>query len=179
MGPRIVLRTVKASSLFAVAAVSLFELSLSIGISLAEMRETATHTIFMTALEVKGGTSVDKLAAPAVNPKDLSKGYEFKGPGEADKGNPKRWEVSSYLYNPAFVTVRQGDKVNLTVFVVNGDEHENWITDPDGRQVVAKTALKRGREYQLSFIAEKVGPYQLTCSSHAPTMAATFLVLPR
>ena len=144
-----------------------------------QTRAATTHTIFMTALEVKGGTTADKLAPPSINPKDISKGYEFKPPAEADKANPKRWEVSSYLFSPGFVTVRQGDRVNLTVFVVNGDEHESWITDPDGREVVAKTTWSRGREYQVSFVAEKTGSYQLTCSSHAPTMAATFLVLPR
>jgi plastocyanin len=138
-----------------------------------------THTIFMTALEVKGGTSADKLAPPTVNPKDLSKGYELKPPGEADKRDPKRWEVSSYIFSPGFVTVRQGDKVDLTIFVVNGDAHESWITDPEGRKVLANTMFNRGREYKVSFTAEKVGAYQLTCSEHAPTMAATFLALPR
>jgi plastocyanin len=133
----------------------------------------------MTALEVKGGTTGDKLRPPPVNPKDLSKGYEFKPEGEADKSNPKRWEVSTYLWSPSFVTVRQGDTVNLTVFVVNGDEHESWITDPNGREVVSKRIWNRGREYQVSFVADKVGSYQLTCSNHAPTMSATILVLPR
>jgi plastocyanin len=140
---------------------------------------TFTHTIFMAALEVKGGTSADKLVPPAINPKDLSKGYEFKAPGEADKRDPKRWEVSSYIFSPSFVTVRQGDRVDLTIFVVNGDAHESWITDPDGRKVLTNTTFNRGREYKVSFAAEKVGAYQLTCSEHAPTMAATFLVLPR
>jgi plastocyanin len=83
------------------------------------------------------------------------------------------------MFSPGFVTVRQGDTVNLTAFVVNGDEHEVWVTDPRGREVVAKTKWNRGRQYEVSFVAEKVGPYQLTCSSHAPTMAATFLVIPR
>lgn len=139
-----------------------------------------THTIFMTALEVKGGTSADKLVPPTINPKDLSKGYEFKAPGEADKRDPKRWEVSSYMFSPSFVTVREGDKVDLTIFVVNGDAHgDSWITDPEGRKIISNITFNRGREYKLSFVAEKVGPYQLTCSEHAPTMAATFLVLPR
>ena len=51
-----------------------------------------THTIFMTAVEIKGSTTADKLAPPAVNPADLSKGYAFKGPGEADKTALQRWE---------------------------------------------------------------------------------------
>lgn len=75
--------------------------------------------------------------------------------------------------------MRQGDTVKLTAFLVNGDEHEAWITGPDGREVVAKTTWNRGRQYQVSFVAEKLGSYQLTCSTHAPTMGATFLVLPR
>lgn len=142
-----------------------------------QTRPTA-HTIFMSAIEVKGGTSAEKLAPPAINPKDLSKGYEFKAPGEADKGDPKRWDVSSYMFSPSFVTVRQGDTVRFTVFVVNGDEHEVQVNDPDGREVVSKTKWNRGREYQISFVAKKVGTYHLACSTHAPTMAANIVVVP-
>ena len=138
-----------------------------------------THTIFMAAIEIKGGTSAEKLAPPSVNPKDLSKGYDFKAPGEADKSDPKRWEVSSYMFSPSSVTVRQGDTVKLTTFVVNGDEHHVRVNDPDGREVIAETKWNRGREYQLSFVAKKLGTYHLTCSDHAPTMAATILVLAR
>ena len=73
----------------------------------------SAHIIFMTVVELKGATTTDKLAPPPVNPNDLSKGYEFKSPGQADKSNPKKWEVSSYLFSPGFITVRQGDTVNL------------------------------------------------------------------
>jgi plastocyanin len=83
------------------------------------------------------------------------------------------------VFAPSFVVVRQGDTVKLTVFLVNGDEHEVWVTGPDGREVVAKRMWNRGREYEVSFVAEKPGSYQLTCSNHAPSMLATFLVLPR
>ena len=146
---------------------------------LGQMDTPTTHTIFMTGMEVKGATTADKLAPPPVNPKDLSKGYGFKAPGEADKQNPQRWEVASYILSPSFVVMRQGDTVKLTVFLVNGDEHEVRITAPGGREVVAKTTWNRGREYEVSFVAEKPGSYQLTCSNHAPSMLATFLVLPR
>lgn len=137
-----------------------------------------THTIYMTAIELKGATTADKLAPPPVNPKDLSKGYDFKPPGQADKSDLKKWEVSSYRFAPGFITVRQGDTVNLIAFVVNGDEHEVAVHDPGGSEVVARTKWNRGREHKLSFIARKVGVYHLTCSTHAPTMAATILVLP-
>ncbi len=145
----------------------------------AQQKAGTTHTIFLTALEVEGSTTTDKLAPPPVNPKDISKGYEFKAPGVADKNAPQKWEVSSYMFNPGFVTVRQGDTVKLTAFVVNGDEHEVWVTDPQGREDVPKTIWNRGRQYEVSFVAEKPGAYHLTCSHHAPTMAATFLVVPR
>jgi plastocyanin len=138
-----------------------------------------THQIFMTAIEIKGSTTTDNLAPPAVNPVDLSKGYGFKGPGEADKTAPQRWEVASYTFAPGFVTVPQGDTVTLTAFVVNGDHHDVAVLAPD-EQVVVPTALwQRGREYQVSFVAEKAGTYHLKCFAHAPTMTANILVLPR
>lgn len=149
------------------------------GQGLGQTGKPTTHTIFMTALEVKGGITTDKLAPPPMNPGDLSKGYDFKRPGEADKNSPSRWEVSSYRLDPGFVTIHQGDTVKLIVFVVNGDEHDVRITDPDGREAVPVAIWNRGREYQLSFVAKKAGAYHLTCSQHAPTMTATFLVLPR
>ena len=173
------IRTVKPFWILLFTTVMLLAVVLLTGRSLGQKDVPTTHTIFMTAVELKGGTTADKLAPPPVNPKDLSKGYEFKPPGEADKADPKRWEVSSYLLSPGFVTVRQGDRVNLTVFIVNGDKHEVWISAPDGKKVVANTVWNRGREYTMKFLAEKTGTYQLVCSEHAPTMAATFLVLPR
>lgn len=166
------------ATLMAVIGAAVLGLLLSSDVG-AEKRAPMTHTIFLTALEVKGSTTSDKLAPPSANPADLSKGYGFKGPGQADKNAPQKWEVSSYIFNPAFVTVRQGDEVVLTTFVVNGDEHEMWVTAPDGRRVVEKTMWNRGREYTVRFRADQVGAYQLTCSNHAPSMAAAFLVLPR
>lgn len=157
----------------------LLGLSLFASRAFSQVGAPSAHTIFMTVVELKGATTTDKLPPPPINPKDLSKGYEFKPPGQADKSDPKKWEVSSYGFAPGFVTVRQGDTVNLIAFVVNGDEHDVAVHDPSGVEVVARTKWNRGREYKLSFVAKKVGPYQLTCSMHAPTMAATFLVLPR
>ena len=86
---------------------ALFLLFLLPGQVLGQSAGATTHTIFMAVVEIKGGTSAEKLAPPAVNPKDLSKGYDFKAPGEADKSDPKRWEVSTYLFSPSSVTVCQ------------------------------------------------------------------------
>lgn len=142
-------------------------------------RGPTTHHIFMNAIEVKGATSADKLRPPSENPKDLSKGYGFKAPGQVDPRAPKKWRVASYMFTPAYVTVWQGDTVELAVFVVNGDEHKTRIVAPDGRVVVPETTWNRGRQYEVSFVAEQAGTYQLVCATHAPTMAANFLVLPR
>jgi plastocyanin len=161
------------------AGATVVGLVLSDGPSLAQTDAPTTHTIFVTGMEVKGSTTADKLAPPPVNPTDLSKGYGFKAPGQADRQNPQRWEVSSYIFSPNFLVVRQGDTVKLTAFLVNGDEHEVWIAAPDGHRVVPKSTWNRGREYEVSFVAEALGAYQLTCSTHAPTMGVTFLVVPR
>ncbi len=104
----------------------------------AQSKATHTVTVFVSLVEIKGGTTADKLQPPSVNPNELSKGYEFKGPGAADKNSPQRWEVSTYMFAPGYVTLRQGDEVVLTAFVVNGDEHEVWISSPDHRPSQAR-----------------------------------------
>jgi plastocyanin len=150
-----------------------------LGRDASAQRAPSTHQIFMTALEIKGSTTTNTLAPPAVNPVDLSKGYGFKGPGEADKTAPQRWEVASYTFAPGFITVPQGDTVMLTAFIVNGDHHDITVLAPDGQVVVPTAIWQRGRQYQVSFVAEHAGTYQLKCSVHAPTMTANILVLPR
>ena len=119
-----------------------------------------THQIYMSAAE-------------------LSKGYGFTGPGVAEKTAPQRWEVASYLFVPGFITVPQGDTVTLTAFVVNGDHHDVAILAPDGQVVVPTAVWQRGRQYEVSFVAEHAGAYHLKCFAHAPTMTATILVQPR
>jgi plastocyanin len=148
------------------------------GRGVAAQQPTA-HVVFMTAVEIKGSTTSDKLRPPSTNPTDLSKGYGFTPPGDADRNAPQKWEVSSYLFAPGFITVHQGDSVTLTVFVVNGDSHEVRVVAPDGRAVMPARTWHRGQEYRVSFVAERVGTYQLSCSAHAPTMTASILVLPR
>jgi plastocyanin len=138
-----------------------------------------THTIFMNAVEYKGTTTTEKLAPPSVNPATLSKGYVYKGPGEADQTAPQQWEIDSYAFSPGFMTVYKGDTVALSTFVVNGDKHEVAVLAPDGQVVVPTAPWTRGQEYRVSFVADKVGTYHLSCSIHAPTMTASILVLPR
>lgn len=165
----------KRIAVFGVAMI--FILVAGLDTASAHKMKSTTHTIFMSVVEIKGSTTSDKLVPPYVNPKDLSKGYGYKAPGEADKSNPQKWEVASYMFAPAFMTIHKGDTVNLTVFVINGDKHEVWVTAPDGTKAMANTNWNRGREYSVSFVADQDGKYELVCSDHSPSMIATFLVL--
>lgn len=138
-----------------------------------------TVEVTMTGVELKGSTSTKDLAAPSVNPKTLGDGYRYKAPGEADKSDATKWEVSTYVWTPGAMTVLQGDKVTLRIFIVNGDKHTSWIEGPDGKEVVKEEVQNRGREYLMTFTASQIGTYKLVCNEHDPTMRAVITVLPR
>lgn len=133
----------------------------------------------VTGVEWKGSTVTKDLAVPPVNPKTLSDGYRYKAPGEADKNDATKWEVSTYVWQPGAMTVLQGDEVSLRIFIVNGDKHTTWIEGPDGMEVVKEQEQNRGREYLMTFTAAQVGHYTLHCNEHDPTMHAVLTVLPR
>jgi len=133
-------------------------------------------TFDVSVIEIKGAT--DGIDAPSVNPVDLSDGYRFSPPGEYDSENAAKWQVSTYLFSPAAMTVIQGDKVTLRTFVINGDDHNVWIEAPDGSTAGSEVLMNRGREYNFTFTASQSGYYTLHCDDHEPTMSATILVLP-
>lgn len=137
------------------------------------------RTFAISGVEIKGSTTTKDLAVPDVDPTKLSDGYRYKGPGAADKSDATKWEVSSYSFQPAFMVATQGDKVTLLTFIINGDKHDAFLQGPDGKEVVKKQTLNRGREYKISFTAEQVGFYTLVCETHDPTMKTQILVLPR
>ena len=72
----------------------------------------------------------------------------------------------------------EGDTVELTAFIVNGDSHNVRLVAPDGTEIEAME-MNRGREYKLAFEASRAGIYRLVCDTHAPTMTANITVLPR
>jgi len=133
-------------------------------------------TFDISMIEIKGST--DGIPPPEDNPLDLSAGYRYKAPGEYDPDNPDKWQVASYMFSPATMTVVQGDKVTLRIFGVNGDVHTVWLEAPDGSIVVDATIMNRGREYNVEFAADQAGSYTLHCGNHAPTMTAMILSLP-
>ena len=133
-------------------------------------------TFYVSEIEVKGAT--DGIPAPKTDPTTLSKGYRYKPPGKYDASNPKKWQVSTYMFNPAAMTVNQGDTVTLRIFVVNGDKHINWVEAPDGTVAVKEHISNRGREYIITFKAKQAGYYTLRCDHHDPTMRAVIFSVP-
>ena len=131
----------------------------------------------LTGVELKGTTSAESLAPPSVNPEALSAGYRFKPVG-FDGSNPSNWQVASYIWTPGVMTVSEGDSVELKTFIINGNDHRVRILDPNGRQLQT-VDMNRGREYILSFKADEVGVYKIVCDTHAPTMTANVIVLPK
>ena len=108
----------------------------------------------INAIEIKGGTTTDKLAPPNINPETLGKTYSYVRPGSI-AATPTRWEVGAYQFNPSAMTVWQGDRVKLVLFVVNGDVHKDHVIDPDGVDVVTEKEHNRGRLYEIAFTADK------------------------
>ncbi len=137
------------------------------------------RTFYVNAIEIKGSTTAESLAPPTANPEELSKGYAFKAPGVFDKASPSKWEVSSYQFNPSAMTVFQGDRVKLVMFVINGNKHKDSIKDPDGVTVVPEAEHNRGRQYTITFTADKPGFYTLHCDEHKDTMNAAITVIPK
>jgi plastocyanin len=134
---------------------------------------------YVTGLEYKGSTVTKDLAAPDADPAKLSDGYRYKKPGDADKADATKWEVSTYRWEPGEMLAFVGDKVTLVSFIVNGDKHTTWVEGPDGKEVIKQVTMNRGREYKVSFTADKPGLYKLKCDEHDPTMTAFIWALPR
>ena len=143
-----------------------------IGALAGSARPAATQamerTIYLAAIEPKGGTTVTQEAFPTA---ELPKGggYLIKEP-DADG----RWEVSTYQFSPASFVVYQGDAVTLELIGINGKEHPSVI---EGYNVAFNVA--RGQVTRASFTADKAGVFNVICQIHRPGMTAQLVVLPR
>ncbi len=137
------------------------------------------RVFYVNAIEIKGSTTKDKLAPPDTNPDTFGKAYEFNAPGVFDKNDQNAWQVSAYQFNPSALTVYQGDRVKLIIFVINGNLHKDRVEGPDGQVVVAETEHNRGRRYEMSFVADKLGIYTLRCEEHKDAMRTLITVVPR
>ncbi|MGQ0550060.1 MAG: hypothetical protein ACT4PY_10390 [Armatimonadota bacterium] len=127
------------------------------------------RTIYMAAVEPKGGTAVTAEAFPAT-PLPQGPGYVLKAPDASG-----RWEVSAYQWQPGFILAQEGDDVTLEILGINGAEHQSLI---EGINVPAFN-VKRGQITTVNFRAPRQGFYRIVCSAHLPTMVGYLVVLPR
>lgn len=129
---------------------------------------TSTRTVYMAAVEPKGGTGVAQEAFPtAALP--TGGGYVLKAPDSTG-----RWEVSTYQWQPSFIVVNEGDQVTLEIIGINGAEHVSTIPG-----FVPSFTVRRGQITRVSFTANRAGVFSIVCVSHQPTMTGYLVVLPR
>ena len=121
--------------------------------------------IVVTAVEPKGGASVEKEPFPAASLPEGG-GYELKKPNDAG-----RWEVSVYVFDPRQIFVNEGDEVTLEFVGINGASHPISIDGYD-----KSFELKRGRSTRVTFTADKSGIFSIVCATHHPTMLAELIV---
>ena len=127
------------------------------------------RTIYMAAVEMKGGTQKEKEPYPEA-PLPSGGGYIKTPP------NPSgRWEVSAYQWSPATIVVQQGDRVTLEIVGINGDKHTGTIE----RYAPTPFTVKRGQLTRVSFTADAPGVFRIGCDEHKPTMVGALVVLPR
>jgi plastocyanin len=121
------------------------------------------------AVEPKGGTTVDKEPFPtAALP--AGGGYVIAQPDE----KTRRWEVSAYVWLPSQITVTEGDEVTLEFVGINGAAHPTSIA------VFGQNfTLTRGQAHRVTFTADKVGIFGITCSTHKPSMSGELVVMPK
>ena len=152
--------------LMALLALSMVALVL-IGCGESKASKTATErTIYMAAVEPKGGQTVDKEPMPTIALPDGG-GYILKDPDENG-----RWEVATYRWEPGTVVVNQGDVVTLEIIGINGKEHPISIEGYDVRDLVT-----RGHITRVTFTADKAGIFKIICDAHLPSMQSELVVL--
>lgn len=126
------------------------------------------RTIYMAAVEPKGGTTSDKESFPTIA-LPPGGGYVLKAPD-----NTGRWEVSTYQWQPSLIMANQGEQVTLEIVGINGAEHVSSIPG-----YVSSFTVKRGQVTRVSFMANRAGMFPILCFTHNPTMTGNLVILPR
>jgi len=128
----------------------------------------ATRTIYMAAVEPKGGSGVSSEPFPTTT-LPPGGGYVLKAPD-----NTGRWEVSTYQWQPSVIVARQGEQVTLEIIGINGAEHLAALPP-----YVEKFTVKRGQITRVTFTADRAGMFPILCVNHQPTMTGYLVVLPK
>ncbi len=149
----------------AVAFASTFGTFASVGESAAKVK---SRTIYLSAVEWKGGTNVSKEPFPTA-PLLPGGGYELVPPDA--KGD---WSTETYRFDSAVVVAYVGERVTLKIFGVNAAYHD--ITMPNFNR---NFRVSRGQLSTVRFVTKKAGIYPIICVTHMPSHRADLVVLPR
>lgn len=84
------------------------------------------------------------------------------------------WSVRAFVFSPAQVVVRQGERVALTFVDVQGPSFRIAV---DG--VAEPFDIRRGEARTVAFTAERAGPIGFRALDRLPSMTGEVLVLPR
>lgn len=84
------------------------------------------------------------------------------------------WAVRAFVFDPAEVTVTEGDDVRLHFVGVHGMSH---TIEVEG--VAQPVTVTRGREQVVTFKAKRAGIIRFTCKDHPPSMRGQVVVLPK
>lgn len=165
------MRGKRALGIVALAAIA----AVGLGVAQAPARETR-RTIYMSAIEYKGGANVSSEAyPPAAEPgtkplAPLGGGYILKEPDATG-----RWEVESYRWEPGLVVAGKGERVTLEIVGVNGARHDGVLISPSGEQT--PFVVTRGRLTRVRFAADEVGIWRFICTTHPPAMTGEIVVV--
>jgi len=136
----------------------------------------ARRTIYLSAIEYKGGANVSSEAyPPAAEPGTkplgpLGGGYILKEPDSTG-----RWEVESYRWEPGLLVATRGERLTLEIVGVNGARHDAVVVSPSGKQI--PFVVTRGRLTRVRFQANEVGIWRFICTTHPPAMTGEIVVV--
>lgn len=133
----------------------------------AGVREFHIATVHLDGTtSTKGDDRHPAEAFPAV-PLPPGGGYVLTKPDEAGK-----WNMRTFLFSPAQVTVMEGDTVVLNFIGVQGPSHR-ILVEGAGEPVT----LKRGTVARVEFVAAKPGIIRFASLDRLPSMQGEILVL--
>ncbi|WP_462411868.1 cupredoxin domain-containing protein [Neobacillus sp. Marseille-QA0830] len=71
-------------------------------------------------------------------------------------------EIEAYRWDPGNISLKTGEKVELYISGINGDEHPFYI---EGTSI--KGTVKKGKETMVPLQFDKPGTYRLICETHS------------
>jgi plastocyanin len=137
--------------------------------AVAETREFHIITVHYDGVTNPKGDATHGPEPFPEKPFASTSGMWVKGP--QDNGD---WTVRAFAFDPAQVTVQQGDEVRLVFVGIHGGGHTIAVEGVDKPVVV-----KRGTTQTVTFKADKPGLVSFVCTDHPPSMKGQVVVLPK